>query len=399
MEVEPTSVRTSKPRGRPSHKQKVEPASVEQSVSLDLTVPEDGTSFSEQLNFNADDEQLSPFSSYLRHTLRLDHAEIARIANELDVAENTIYRWLNGSTDPRPIHLKKLLEVLPQHRNNLIYAINVTFPGVLDSLSTGVREVQKDIYQRVLELVTTIANDDDRRWQVTQTIFEHALLHLDAERQGLAITYAQLIHRHEDGFHSLYEVDMRGTYPWPFTLECKAYLGSTTLAGRAAMTQRMQTWDDVDDEGRLPVVVDEFEQSACAYPLMHAGRIAGVLIVSSTQTGFFTAAVACQTVVEYARLLALGLKENEFYPPTDIHLKPMPDLQYQREEISNSYMNRVVVCARKRKLTLPEAEECVRRDMEEEFAEIGSRYLEERGLKEVAYNAALIEQSRRSNVQ
>ena len=80
MEVERTSARISKPRGRLSRKQKVEPASLEQGVSFDLTVPEEATSFSEQLNYAADDEQLSPFSSYLRHTLGLDRAEIARIA-------------------------------------------------------------------------------------------------------------------------------------------------------------------------------------------------------------------------------------------------------------------------------------------------------------------------------
>lgn len=61
--------------------------------------------------------------------------------------------------------------------------------------------------------------------------FEYALLHLDSERRGLAITYAKLMPAREDGVHSLVETTMHGNYPWPFALENHTYLGSTTLAG------------------------------------------------------------------------------------------------------------------------------------------------------------------------
>src|SRR5207302_1127902 len=100
-------------------------------------------------------------------------------------------------------------------------------PGVLDNVSTGVREIHKDIYSRVLELVSTVPEDGTRRWQITQRIFEAILLHLDSERRGLSITYASLMPAREDGFHSLYELEMRGNFPWPFSFDAKAYLGST----------------------------------------------------------------------------------------------------------------------------------------------------------------------------
>ncbi len=208
-----------------------------------------------------------------------------------------------------------------------------------------VREPQKDIYRRVLELRETTIEDGLRRWQIIQAIFEDALLRLDPKRFGLSILYARLMPSREDGIHSLYELEMRGSYP--------------------------------DSNGRLQIMVDDLERSACAQPVMLAGRMAGVLVVSSTQPGFFMDQAICRSVVEYARLLTLALNDCDFYPCSQIHLKPMPDLKWQREEMSRLYVSRVVACASKENLSLPEAEEQVRQEMEEEFERSESRRLQE----------------------
>ena len=324
----------------------------------------------EQLAYLLEDEQLSPFSNYLRHILRRDRAEIARLANVLDVSENTIYRWMNGNSEPRAVHLRHLLEALPDHYSNLTYAIGQTFPGIMDTLTTSLREVQKDIYRRVLELLSTTPDNEQRRWQITKAIFEYILLHLDAERQGLAVTYAKLMPTRADGVHSLIETDMRGNSPWPFTLENPAYLGSTTLAGTAAMLERLQTWDNLSETERLQVKVDEFERSACACPVTRGNRIAGVLIVSSTQTGFFADPVAYQAVLEYAQLLSLAFRGRDFYPFSLLNLVPMPDLKWQRTEVGRSYVNRIMTCARRLDISRQEAEQHVRAEMEAEFEEL-----------------------------
>ncbi|GAC1356957.1 MAG: hypothetical protein NVS4B11_36830 [Ktedonobacteraceae bacterium] len=327
----------------------------------------------EQLAYTLAEEKLSPFSSLLRHILRHDRAEIARIARDLEVADITIYRWMNGSSEPRAMHLKRLPEVLGENRGNLIYAINQTFPGVLSPPLLGIREVRKDIYRHVLDLITATPEEDARYWQVTQAIFEYALLHLDSDRRGLAITYANLMPAHDDGIHSLREATMRGNYPWPFNLESRAYLGSTTLAGTAAMLQRLQTWDNLGNEERLQVDIDEFERSAVACPVMYAGRTSGVLIVSSTQTGFFVDPMACQAVIEYAQLLALALHDGAFYPCSLLNLRPMPDVKWQRAEIGRSYVNRIITYARKHLITRHEAEQHILNEMEREFEELGQR--------------------------
>jgi len=240
-----------------------------------------------------------------------------------------------------------------------------------------VREPQRDIYRRVLELRETVIEDGLRCWQIIQAIFEDALLRLDPKRFGLSIVYARLMRPREDGIHALYEVEMRGSYPWPYTLESKTYLGSTTLAGTAAMLQRMQKWDELDSSGRVQIMVDDLERSACAQPVMFAGRMAGVLVVSSTQPGFFIDEAVCRSVVDYARLLTLALNDRDFYPCSQIQLKPMPDLKWQREELSRTYVGRVVTCATKGNLSLPEAEEYVRQEMEEEFERSESRRQQE----------------------
>ncbi len=332
----------------------------------------------EHLAYTLEEEDLSQFSNFLRHVLKHDHMEIARIASELNVAENTIYRWMNGRSEPRPANLKKLLEVLPEQVINLTYVINHTFPGVLESLSTGLREVQKDIYRRVMELVTTTVDDDARQWQITQAIFEFALQHFDSERRGLAITYAKLMPAREDGIHSLVETTMRGNDPWPYALENHTYLGSTTLAGTAAILDRFQTWDNFSESERFQVEIDEFERSACAFPVTRGGRIAGVLIISSTEPGFFNNPIASQAVIEFAKLLSLAFPEKDFYPFSLLKLRPMPGLKWQRAEISQSYVKRIMTYARKMGISRQEAEAYVRRDMEAEFEEIGQIQLQQR---------------------
>src|SRR5437588_881560 len=68
--------------------------------------------------------------------------------------------------------------------------IDKPFPDEVEAPHAGIKEVQKDIYRRVLELVATTVEADARLWQISEAIFEYALLHMDPQRQGLAITYA-----------------------------------------------------------------------------------------------------------------------------------------------------------------------------------------------------------------
>jgi hypothetical protein len=333
----------------------------------------------ERLAYMLAEEKLSLFSSLLRNILRHDRLEIGRVARDLEVAENTIYRWMNGNSEPRPAHLRRLPDVLPEHRNTLSFAIRQTFPGVLDFVSVSIQEVSKDIYCQILEQVYTIEEPDTRFWNVSQSLFEYALALLDSEKQGLSMTYAALMPPHEDesGIHSLREAMMRGSDPWPSSFESKAFLGSNTLAGASADMQRTQIWDSSDKSGRLLVEVDEHEASACATPVMRGGSIAGVLIVSSTQPGFFRDSMAVKAVEEFARLLATALTDAAFYTYQTLRLHPMPGLSWQRAYITEHYVSRIIAYVRKHAVSRYQAEQHVLSEMELEFEKEGSATLDQ----------------------
>lgn len=312
-----------------------------------------------------DKASLSLFSTTLR-TLLKNREEILSFAATLGVVENTIYRWLKGDSDPRPVHLQRILQLFPEHFQQLTSAIQQSFPDALEPSISSIQAIQKDLYHLVIEMFSNTV-ETGTRWKIMQTIFDAAIAQLDSERLGLAVMFAQLMLEHEDGIHSLYEVMTCGTPPWLPTAENHVYLGSTTLAGMAAMSGHTQTWSILDDDERAQVDIDIYEQSACAHPVTRSGQIAGVLVVSSTQPTFFDDPIARQSAVEYAQLAGLALRDAAFKPFTTLNLLPFPTVRWQRAEINSSYINRIIACARQRRMSRPEAEAIVRQEMELEF--------------------------------
>ena len=68
----------------------------------------------EQRAYTPAEDPLSLFSSFLQHILHHDRAGITHVASTLGVSENTIYRWMNGTSEPRAVYLKNLIEALPE---------------------------------------------------------------------------------------------------------------------------------------------------------------------------------------------------------------------------------------------------------------------------------------------
>lgn len=238
------------------------------------------------------------------------------------------------------------------------------------SVAADFRDVQKSLYRRVLEIVATV-EDHMQHWMIVQTIFEYVLFHFNKLHGGLVVRYARVGPEHADGIHTLHEVAMYGTPPWSATSQGLLYWGSTHLAGWAATRQHMQVWDVCDRSQRMSIDVDEYEQSICAHPVTRAGLLAGVLQLSSTQPGFFSHPLTRQAVHEYALLLALAFRPQEFKPFSCLHLRVMPDLLWQRSQMERWYVERVLKCVRQGGLPREEAEALVRREMELEFEQQG----------------------------
>jgi hypothetical protein len=322
-----------------------------------------------------DREQVTAFASLLQKIMRHNHSEITRVARELSVTENTIYRWMNDTSEPRSTYLKHLIEVLPEYRMQLITAIRQTFGDVIGSPSLDSREVSKQIYQQVLETVMTSSQEAGTRfWQVSEIIFNDALNQLDPKHYGLAITYAKLMPPHADGIHSLCEVKIRGHAPWTDTINCKTFLGSTTLVGSAVVLQRARIWNDTDN-GRALVDIDNYERSTYAVPVLHGNLIAGVLVVSSNQPDFFKNPIACQLVAEYALLMGVALSDQEFHSADLLHLRPMPPLKWQRKELAQNYLSRIIAYAYEHNTSRQDAEFNVQQELEMEFEKIAHTML------------------------
>ncbi|HTI12996.1 MAG TPA: hypothetical protein VL461_00295 [Dictyobacter sp.] len=311
---------------------------------------------------------LYDFGTLLQTIIHGDRSELARVAQELDVTENTVYRWLHGASEPRTVHLRRLPDIFPEHRQQLIEVINTTFNETLGTSPFLIHEIDKNIYRHVLELATLSHDDEARFWQISQAIFDDALQNLDPDHKGLAITYARLMPPRQDGIHSLREVAVRGHSPWSGAIDCNVFLGSTTLAGATAVLQRQQIWNDIDN-GRTLFEVDEFERSACTAPIIRGTTLAGVLIVSSTQPTFFKYPQACEAVTDYGLLMANALSDKDYQPLSLLHLRPMPDLNWQRETITQSYINRIIIYARTHNTSRREAELQIQYELEQEFEE------------------------------
>src|SRR5579863_10549463 len=78
-------------------------------------------------------ETPTAFSEILQSLVGQDHSEVVRLAKHLQVAEVTVHRWMRGLSEPRLIHLQKMLDAFPTHYQELFQAIQQAFPGVLHS--------------------------------------------------------------------------------------------------------------------------------------------------------------------------------------------------------------------------------------------------------------------------
>jgi hypothetical protein len=334
----------------------------------------------QELAFTISEDQLSIFSIVLRQALGNNHAQIVRVAKELNIAENTIYRWMNGRSEPRSMHLIGLLEVLPEARTNLIFAINKTFPGVLAlTPHTITFELNREVVRTLIEMTAAYPSHETVLEKAQDYIFHHAFLLFGAPHRGLCVTYAELMPPQHDGrIHTLREAKVEGTFPWAPEYPLKAFYGSATLVGRAASTLRASTWDDIGPEDRLLVEIDESERSACAYPVMRRGGLAGVFMISTNETDLFRDLYACEAVTDLAHLYSLTLPISAFTSPKLLDLHPLPGLARQRDVINTQYQQRLTIYTNLGLMAREESEVQVLKDLELELERIGKERLEEK---------------------
>jgi transcriptional regulator with XRE-family HTH domain len=301
--------------------------------------------------------------------------EHERLADAIGLSQMTITRWAKGTSNPQRPHLSRLVQaILPQYREELVAALEISYPEIQSWLRDEVSEqIPSEFFAQLLSMRTTTA-DTVRFWRISDLILKQALLQLDPHQYGLSITLAQCMPPspyHNNKIVSLRERTGKGTYPWSADLEHLAiFLGMESLGGYAAETCHIVNVDDLSKDKLLPAYQTDYEISAAAHPIMLGGHIAGCLSASSTQSGYFTQARQA-LLIAFSNLASLAFEKEDFYIPSMIELRVMPKPEYQRPILSNFRHNvsKTLTTAAHRRLPLTnlKAEQIVWREIEEEL--------------------------------
>jgi transcriptional regulator with XRE-family HTH domain len=290
-------------------------------------------------------------------------AERQRVAEALGVTPYTVTRWIEGRSEPRMQNLKRLPEVFPGYTrlfSELIQAElvpNAPPPSSLPS-SSPQQEVPAEYLIHVLAAYAT-SGGPFRSWSMRTLILQQAIGQLDPDQVGMEVTLTQCVPP-EPGqcVRSLCERMGIGTAPWKSGVSRRLlFLGAESLSGwtvgrgEPGVVQNME-----QDQDPLPFRAGPYEKSAVAWPLQRAGKIAGCLLVSSTQVNYFTPTHL--TYIEiYANTLALSFSDEEFYDLRHIALHEMPVLSRQQEYTSIAQLrDRVARLRREQAYSLSEAQ-------------------------------------------
>ncbi len=297
--------------------------------------------------------------------------ELSGADSPIDVAESPVARPAPGPTPRR---------VKPPPPVGKYVVVAVLTLAILGAISLGVYRWLQPVATerekvRIAVLPFTYLSGDSKPDYITEgltDVIRTALGQLDPNRFGMAITIAQCMPSRDGKVRSLRERMGQGTPPWRANLENEPlFLGAESLAGYAIARGHLLVIPDRSDQTmRYPAQWVQWEESAVACPIYQEGLIAGCLLVSSTQQGYFHPFQ--QTLIErYAELLGLAFASEELYDSRDIELLFIPSATVQhvyrsrlREHVSALLLE---ASQQNRPLTVLEAEEMAWRQIEEEL--------------------------------
>ena len=169
-----------------------------------------------------------------------------------------------------------------------------------------------------------------------------------------------------------------GTPPWGGNLEQRAmFLAAESLAGNVVTLCRPSIIENLDEEHNLlPAARTEYENSWAIYPILYAGRISGVFLVSSTQYNHFQSRSRAALVQAYADLLALAFEPEDFYEPDDIARCLLPYHDEQRKYFApfRQLVTKAIkeAAQQNKPISNIEAEMQVWQDLEEELIQVSA---------------------------
>jgi hypothetical protein len=244
----------------------------------------------------------------------------------------TLSRWANGESKPQRPHLIHLLQVVhPRQRQELLDALEEQYSDIQSWLTEDTSEhIPSEFFAHVLNIRTT-TTENLRFWRISETVLKQALIQLDPNHLGMAVKLVQCMRPGIDGkVRSLRERAGKGTHPWTTDLEYDVlFLGLESLSGYAVEVRHIVSDDDLRQSKTFPTVKDYHEASAAAHPIRFEGNIAGCLLASSAQPGYFSPQRLSLLTI-FSDLLSLAFDKEDFYPSQMIELRVMPQPNIQR---------------------------------------------------------------------
>jgi len=308
-----------------------------------------------------------------------DPGEEQRLIAMMGIRLITMLRWVQNKSVPRPYFLRQLLNALPQHHDLLLSLLEKEFPGFAEQLleEEVPQEIAASFYTAVLD--TYIATALPMRfWALCPLILQRVLEHLDPEQLGMELLIVRCMTpacHAGNKVRSLREYVAIGTPPWRTNLEERSlFLGAESLAGYAISSCHTAVIQNTDqDSSFLPAQREENERSAAAMPIVLASHIAGCLLVSSALPDYFTPQ-RIAILKQYANLLVLAFQPQDFYDPGSIELHMMPAQHLQQPYVATLRQRVAALLAQAKagqgSLTLVQAEQLVRQQLEEELLQL-----------------------------
>lgn len=312
----------------------------------------------------------------------LSAEEKRRIIDELGIQSKTLGRWIRGQTElPRPGRIRQLLNILPPGTRTLfIESIqeDPNFSRYASEISppSSKVEIPSTFYSRILEAnVITPANL--RFTTICQLILLQIVRQLDLDHLGLSVIILKCTPPAQaTRVRTLYQQASLGTPPWNTVIEQKSFfLGAESLAGQAVMTHRPIFMQDIRGDGDpalLSAHWDEYTVGAGAFPIEKNERVAGCLLIRSTQGDFFTYR-RLTLIQQYCHLLVIAIDDGEFYEPQQIELRLVPSIEVQQAYLAqfHKWVSTVIKQAHvsKQPKNWLEAEREVRQHIEAELLE------------------------------
>jgi transcriptional regulator with XRE-family HTH domain len=301
--------------------------------------------------------------------------ERQRIAHEIHVSTLTLSRWVNKESQPRRENLHALARVIPSDFSQLFtHLLSKEFPEFAQTTLVQQQietEPLPEFYARILSAYAYTPPT-----LFTQTICDlvlhQAIEHLDPDRKGMSISIVICVLPSQGNtVRSLRTTYGIGTPPWKRDLDQDTmFLGIESLAGAAVSNFHLVHISSRDEHTLFPAHWLQHEQSAVAAPIARKTKIAGCLVVSSTQTKYFTQQLI-QLVERYAHIMALAFEPDQFLDMSNIHLQLMPQYDVQLTHFQN-FHQRVAqkfteASQNNQLMTLQKAQESVWQEIEEKL--------------------------------